>query len=91
MSTGNISPANLYKDLLTDRDRLLDVIAERDRTIAIQLKLIEAQDKHPLPKVQPGDIDRLVGLTQILRSDPRPIWGACIDSLERVLAGVREA
>ena len=77
--------------LSTRCDELLDVVAERDRTIALQAQLIESQDKHPLPKIEPGDIDRIAELAQILRSDPRPIWGACIDSLERVLANVREA
>ena len=77
--------------LSTRCDELLDMVAERDRTIALQAQLIESQDKHPLPKIEPGDIDRIAELAQILRSDPRPIWGACIDSLERVLQNVREA
>lgn len=60
--------------LSTRCDELLDVVTERDRTIALQAQLIESQDKHPLPKIEPGDIDRIAELAQILRSDPRPIW-----------------
>lgn len=54
--------------LSTRCDELLDMVAERDRTIALQVKLIESQDKHPLPKIEPGDIDRIAELAQILRS-----------------------
>lgn len=78
--------------ILTARcDELLDQLAERDRTISLQLGLIEAMSSHPLPKIQPGDLDRIDTILLALRSDPRPIWGACIESLERVLQNVQEA
>ena len=32
--TGSVPAANLYKDLLDDRDRLLEEIAKRDQKIA---------------------------------------------------------
>lgn len=89
--TGNIPDANLCKELLTDRDRLLDIIEERNKTINLQLQLIEAQNKHPLPKIDPGDIDRLADLALLLRSDSRPFFGAFADSLERVLQNLGEA
>lgn len=34
LQNGSIPAANLYKDLLDDRDRLLEEIAKRDRKIA---------------------------------------------------------
>ena len=34
LQTGNIPVSDLYKDILTDRDRLLEEIAKRDRKIA---------------------------------------------------------
>ena len=70
-------------------DELLEVVAEKNRTIALQADLIASSQK--AIKIESGDIERLADLAACLRSDPRPIWGACIDSLERVLAGVREA
>ena len=91
LHTGNISEADLCKELLTDRDRLLDIIEERNKTIALQLQLIEAQNNHPLPKIEAGDIDRLVDLALLLRSDSRPFFGAFADSLERVLQNLGEA
>jgi hypothetical protein len=76
--------------LLTARcDELLDQIAEKDRTIRLQLSLIEAQNKHPLPGIQPGDLDRIDTILLVLR--PEPMWRSCVESLERVLANVREA
>lgn len=85
LQTGNIPDADLCKELLTDRDRLLDIIEERNKTITLQLQLIEAQNNHPLPKIEAGDIDRLVDLALLLSSDPRQIFRAYVDSLEKVL------
>lgn len=70
-------------------DALLNLVADRDRTIAIQADLIASSQK--AIKIEPGDIERLSDLAMLLRSDTRPFFGAYIDSLERVLAGVREA
>jgi len=78
--------------ILTARcDELLEACAEKDRTISLQAALIETTDRIPLEKIQPGDLDRLDTILLALRSDPRPIWGPCIESMERVLQNVREA
>jgi len=72
-------------------DELLDQIAERDHTVSLQLDMIETMSSQPLPRIRPGDLDRLDTILSALRSDPQPIWGACIESLERVMQNIREA
>jgi hypothetical protein len=88
--TGHMSADAVIRVLAARCDELLDQIAERDRTISLQLSMIETMSSHPLPKIRPGDLDRLDTILLALRSDPRQIWGACIESLERVMKNVRE-
>jgi hypothetical protein len=86
-----MSAEAVIKILTTRCDAQMDLIAEKNRTISLQAALIETTDRIPLEKIQPGDLDRLDTILFALQSDPRPIWGACIESLERVLKNVREA
>ena len=98
LEAGQISSGGLAEAILGDRDRLLSEIyqlrakiVEKDHALALSAQMIETMQAVPLEKIQPGDLDRLDTILIALRSDPRPIWGACIASLERVLANVREA
>lgn len=89
---GQIPPmsAEAVIELLTARcDELLDQVAEKSRTIELQADLIESMEKHPLPGIQPGDLDRIDTILLVLR--PEPMWRSCVESLERVLANVRES
>jgi predicted esterase YcpF (UPF0227 family) len=78
----------VIKLLATRCDELLDQMAEKNRTISLQAALIESMEKHPLPGIQPGDLDRIDTILLVLR--PEPMWRSCVESLERVLANVRE-
>jgi hypothetical protein len=94
LQTGQVPAGDLCREMLADRDRLLEMfarrLAEKEATIQLQAEMIESMGQRPVEKLLPGDIERLSDMATILRGDPRPIWGACIDSLERLLAGVRE-
>ncbi|MCK9569655.1 hypothetical protein M0R72_12000 [Candidatus Pacearchaeota archaeon] len=89
--TGHMSADAVIGVLMARCDELLDQMAEKDRTISLQAALIETTDRIPLEKIQPWDLDRLDTVLLALRSDPRPIWGACIESMERVMKNIREA
>jgi hypothetical protein len=85
-----MTAASVIRVMAARCDELQDQIAEKNRLIALQATLIEVTDRIPLEKIQPGDLDRLDTILLALRSDPRPIWGACIESMERVMQNVRE-